>query len=305
MVIWRRWVFPILMVLVFGAIAAALMKLAFFSSPEQASIVPGGGVTDPVVAVETGTIVNALSLQGSISRDADVTVRATANGTVTAVHVGDGAVVAAGQALLTLKEDGKVYDVVAPENGRLSQFGAVAGQGMTTGAEVAKLTPDRFHVQATVEPVMLYRLLSAPTEGEVTISGGPAPFQCTALTTQVAEDGTTSVRCNVPADQVVFPGLPAQLNIAVGTAEEVLAIPTTAVKGGAGTGVVWLVNAEGETTETKVELGVSDGTRVEVLSGLSSGDQIRQFVPGLAAPVQEFCYEVAPGEEVCETGTSW
>ena len=57
--------------------------------------------------------------------------------------------------------------------------------------------------------------------------------------------------------------------------------------------------------ETKVELGVSDGTMVEVKSGLKEGDQVRQFVPGIAAPVEEFCYEVSPGEEVCETGTSW
>ena len=44
---------------------------------------------------------------------------------------------------------------------------------------------------------------------------------------------------------------------------------------------------------------------VEVKSGLKEGDQVRQFVPGIAAPVEEFCYEVSPGEEVCETGTSW
>lgn len=307
MVIWRRLVFPILMVLVCGVIAAALAKLAFFSSPEPSSVAPGGSVSDPVVAVSTATIVNELMLTGSIARDADVTVRSIATGTVSAVHVGDDAVVAAGQALFTVKQQDpeKLIDVVAPEAGRLSSFGVVAGQDTSTGTEIAKLTPDRFHVLATVEPVQLYRLLNAPSEAQVTITGGPAPFTCTGLSTQVADDGTTSVRCAVPTDQIVFPGLPAQLNVAVGTAENVLAIPTTAVKGGAGTGIVWLEGKDGKPVETKVELGVSDGALVEVKSGLSEGDQIRQFVPGIAAPVEEFCYETAPGEEVCETGTSW
>lgn len=307
MIIWRRWVFPILMVIAFGAIAASLAKLAFFSSADQSSISPGGGVSDPTVIVETSTIINDLSLQGNISRDADVSVRATSSGLVTSVHVADGAVVWAGQPLFTVKQQDpeKYLDILAPEAGRIGEFGIVAGQDVATGTEVAKLTPDRFHVQATVEPVQLYRLLNAPGEGQVTITGGPAPFTCTGLSTQVSEDGTTSVRCSVPGDQIVFPGLPAQLNIAVGTAENVLSIPATAVKGGSGTGVVWLVGADGSTTETKIELGVSDGTTVEVLSGLSEGDEIRQFVPGIAAPVEEFCYEVAPGEEVCETGMSW
>ena len=307
MVIWRRWVFPILMVLVFGVIAASLAKLAFFSADERAAISPGGQVTDPVISVELGTVVNELSLQGKIARDADVTVRATNAGSVIAVHVSDGASVAAGQALFTVRQDypRRDFDIVAPEAGRLSQFGTVVGQDVATGTEVAKLTPERYHLLATVEPVQLYRLLNAPSEAEVTITGGPAPFTCTGLSTQVSDDGTTSVRCAVPGDQIVFPGLPAQLKIAVGTAENVLTVPATAVKGGAGTGVVWLVGADGEPSETKVELGVSDGTIVEVLSGLTEGQQIRQFVPGSAAPVEEFCYEIAPGEEVCETGMSW
>ena len=307
MVIWRRWVFPILMVLVFGVIAASLAKLAFFSADERAAISPGGQVTDPVISVELGTVVNELSLQGKIARDADVTVRATNAGSVIAVHVSDGASVAAGQALFTVRQDypRRDFDIVAPEAGRLSQFGTVVGQDVATGTEVAKLTPERYHLLATVEPVQLYRLLNAPSEAEVTITGGPAPFTCTGLSTQVSDDGTTSVRCAVPGDQIVFPGLPAQLEIAVGTAENVLTVPATAVKGGAGTGVVWLVGADGEPSETKVELGVSDGTIVEVLSGLTEGQQIRQFVPGSAAPVEEFCYEIAPGEEVCETGMSW
>ena len=250
------------MVLVFSVLAASLAKMAFFSSEQQTAVSPGGAVTDPVVMVETATIVKDLSLQGKVARDVDVTLRATSTGSVTAVHVGDGGVVDAGQALVTVKlENGRSEDTVSPAQ----RSSGAAGDDHRR----------------------------------------PCPFTWTGLSTQVSDDGATSVRCSILTDQIVFPGLPAQLNVSVGTAENDIAIPATAVKGGSGTGVVWLANGDGDPVETKVELGVSDGTMVEVKSGLKEGDQVRQFVPGIAAPVEEFCYEVSPGEEVCETGTSW
>lgn len=307
MLVWRRWIFPILLVLVFGLIAASLTKLAFFNTANEEPLFPTGAVTDPVIAVEQGSVVNTLSLQGKIARDADVSVKANLTGTVTEVKVASGAEVAKGAVLFTTKQEypAKWVDVVAPEAGKIGDLDVVVGQDVSLGTEVTKLTPNRYHVLATVEPVQLYRLLDAPSEAEVTITGGPAPFTCAGLSTQVAEDGATSVRCSVPTDQVVFPGLPAQLDISVGSAEDVLTIPTTAVKGGTGSGVVWLVGADGEPTETSVKLGMSDGSLVEVTEGLAAGDEIRQFVPGAAAPVEEFCYEIAPGEEYCETGVNW
>ena len=42
-----------------------------------------------------------------------------------------------------------------------------------------------------------------------------------------------------------------------------------------------------------------------MVEGLAEGDMIRQFVPGILAPVEQFCYEIAPGEEACESGVSW
>lgn len=83
-------------------------------------------------------------------------------------------------------------------------------------------------------------------------------------------------------------------------------IPVTAVKGGAGNGVVWVDAGDGsEPEERTVKLGVNDGEMVEVVEGLAEGDGIRQFVPGFAAPVEEVCYDDGTGGEICETGMSW
>ena len=309
MVVWRRWIFPILLVLVLGAAALALVKIAFFpDTAPTAALQPSAQIADPVVAVERAQVANALSLPGTIARDAAYPLRSEIDGTVTAVHVGEGQPVAAGQKLFTIKQADPVknIDVLAPEAGDITELAVVKGQPASIGAELAKLTPARYHVRATVEPVQLYRLQGAPTEGSVTIQGGPAPFTCTGLKVEVAEDGTTSVTCAVPADQVVFAGLQAQLDIDLGTVSDVLVVPTTAVKGGAGSGVVWIDGGDGELEERTIALGVSDGTIVEVTSGVEEGEQVRQYVPGVAAADEPVCYDDGMGGEYCEpAGWNW
>lgn len=57
----------------------------------------------------------------------------------------------------------------------------------------------------------------------------------------------------------------------------------------------------GEPEEVRLELGLSDGTVVEVRSGLAEGDAVLQFVPGAADPCADpmaadpaVCGEVFP-----------
>lgn len=309
MVVWRRWIFPILLVVVFALIAAALTKIAFFPDASQAAVQPAARISDTVVAVERGEVVNALSLTGTVARDEAVTVKSEIDGTVTAVQVAAGQAVTAGQVLFTVKQNdpARSIDVVAPEAGDLTELAVVKGQPVTVGTELATLSPARFHVLSTVQPVQLYRLLGAPAEASVTIQGGPAPFTCTGLKVQVAEDGTTSVRCAIPTDQVVFAGLQTTLDITIGTVADALVVPVTAVKGGAGTGLVWVDAGDGsEPEERSVTLGVSDGTVVEVTEGLAEGESVRQFVPGLAATNEPVCYDDGMGGQYCEEqGWSW
>ncbi len=307
-IVWRRWIFPLLLVVVFGVCAAALVKIAFFPDRSEALVAPEAGITDPIVAVERGSVVNALTLNGNIARDEALAVRGEINGTVAAVHVTEGATVTAGQKLFTITQDDpkKNIDVLAPEAGEVTGVALVKGQMSSVGTEIYTLTPARYHLLATVEPVQLYRLVNAPSEASVTITGGPAPFVCSGVRVQVSAEGTASVRCAIPADQVVFAGLPATMDLALGQVDDALVVPVTAVQGGAGSGNVWVDAGDGSDPEERpVTLGVNDGAMVEVVSGLEEGESIRQFVPGFVAPVEEFCYEIAPGQEQCDSGVSW
>ncbi|MCS3842131.1 efflux RND transporter periplasmic adaptor subunit [Microbacterium sp. AK031] len=219
---------------------------------------------------------------------------------MTDVHVADGAAVAAGQLLFTVEQDypEKSVEILAPEAGDLSEIALVKGQSLPSAP---RWRPSR--LPATTCLRQLYRRVGASTDATVTITGGPALFGRTGVRVQVSTEGTASVRCSIPTDQVVFAGLLAQMDLALGQVDDALIVPITAVQGDLGTGNVWVDAGDGsDAVERAVTLGVNDGAMVEVVE---EGEMIRQFVPGFLAPVEEFCYEVAPGVEQCESGTSW
>jgi len=306
----RRWVFPILGLVVAAAIAAALIKLAFFgtSTAGAGGEEPTGGFIDPQVPVMISTVSNDVVLSGTVRADDAVPVKAPIDGTVQKVDVRVGATVAAGQRIAVVagvNSSGRTITsgIVAPVAGTVSALSIVTNQSTTAGTVVAQIAPPGFYVTASVQPTDRYRLIEAPTEAEVTVSGGPAPFTCTGLTitTPLAgagggepggDPGTgdpgagsgTTARCVVPADVTVFPDLVAQLTISSGIAENVLVVPVTAVLGAAESGVVYVVDPEtGETEERPVTLGLSDGINVEVIDGLTEGELVMQFVPGAPA----------------------
>jgi macrolide-specific efflux system membrane fusion protein len=298
----RKWVFPILRILIFVIIAAALVKLAFFADPVEAGgEVPTGEIVEPQIPVTIGTIQNDLVLNGSVNSNKPREVKATFGGEVREVLVNSGKNVKKGQALYTVRAElvnsngtpyTRVEKIVATGSGKLTNS-VLVGQVIGIGDVVAQISPGTFNVIASIAPEQLYRLTEEPTEAQVTVQGGPAPFTCGSLTiiTPTAsagsegegEGGGTTVRCQIPADVRVFAGLVADMTIAGGIAENVLTVPLTAVLGAADTGIVYVIAEDGTQEERPVTLGLNDGINVEIVSGLEEGEIVLQFVPGAAA----------------------
>jgi multidrug efflux pump subunit AcrA (membrane-fusion protein) len=301
----RRWVFPIIWMVIFAVIGAALVKIAFFPDVADAGsdgLEPTGQIIEPQVPVTLGTIRNDVVLDGTISADPAVPARAAISGEVRKVsatagqHVDEGAELAQ---IRGMNDDGSNrWSILrAPRSGTLASFDLLVGQQVSLGEALAQIAPPTFSVTATLAPEQRYRLLQQPTEAEVAINGGPAPFTCTGLTITTAPpvsgggDGEgggqggsgTTVSCAVPGDVQVFSGLTAKVTIAGGIAENVLTLPLTAVEGAAGTGVVYLIGTDGEPVETPVTLGLNDGVNVEIKDGVAEGDIVLQFVPGAPA----------------------
>ena len=78
----------------------------------------------------------------------------------------------------------------------------------------------------------------------------------------------------------VFDGLQATVSIPGGSATNAIIVPVTAVEGIADVGVVYLEANGGAPHKEQVKLGLNDGKNVQVLSGLSVGDTVLEYVPG-------------------------
>ena len=87
-----------------------------------------------------------------------------------------------------------------------------------------------------------------------------------------SQNGVTTYPVEVLLSDVentdLIPGMNVSATIVLEKKDDVLLIPTTAVKRGN------KVKLLGSGEEVEIETGIDDGTQVEVLSGLSEGDQV-------------------------------
>lgn len=208
MTVLRRWVWPGLKFFVFAVIAVSLVRLAFFAAqPEGQETTPTAQLEDPTVTVATGDVVNDVEAKGTIESVAATPVRATAEGTINKVFVGNGTAVEQGAPIVDVRvetpstgttEDGQPLPatvtfatVVAPAAGVVSGLDLVAKQPVAVGDVVARVAPEAYRATATLGAAQLYRLTSRPSEATVTITDGPAPFTCTNLSlTSAGADGS-------------------------------------------------------------------------------------------------------------------
>ncbi len=321
----RRIIFPALRIVIWAVIAVALVRIAFAGTDVAGGedpLQPSAEIVQPTVPVSTGTITNTVTLQGSVVADPAVPAKATMAGTVTKLVAADGAAVAAGAPILEITLETPVEPTVVtdPETGeqtvrenrpkiRRERVAApVAGtltltaledQVVSVGDPIGSVSPGTLSITGTLTPDQQYRLLSPPTEAEVTLQGGPAPFVCTGLRIGPPPSGSGdsldsgeidpatgqpvtasgSVSCAVPAGVTAFAGLGADISITNGTAEDALVVPVTAVQGSVQTGKVWVMLPDGTEEERTVGLGLNDGQQVQITEGLAEGDEVLEFIP--------------------------
>lgn len=205
----KRQILQLIWLFVIVVIAAALVKLAFFSAPSTTASAPTGVLEAPIITVERATVENTFVVSGSVSADSGVAVRATEQGTITEVYAANGAKVAKGDTLFEVREQTgeaeprlisegdpeagiepeysdpepiySYYTVTAPASGTLSGFTPLPKMSVSIGEEVGQIGPGTFTVVADLTAAMQYRMLDQPASATVTISGGPAPFTCSSL----------------------------------------------------------------------------------------------------------------------------
>ena len=317
----RQYVFPTARIIIWAVIAAALVALALKGAeldPPDA-LQPTGEITESVIAVEKGSVTNAVTVPASVVTDPPVEIKATADGVIAEIQVDD-AKIEKDVRILWIKSEEPVEPVVKvddetgeetvteqePKVTWTSALAPAAGtvdvtvlkdQAVTVGEIIGTISPGTLSVSGTLTADQQYRLVGATGKAEVTLKGGPAPFTCTGLTigeapagtggegggvemTGAPEDATGAVRCSIPPKVKAFSGLGAEIEITNGDAKDVVVVPISAVLGTSQTGKVWAVAEEGAEPEAReVRLGLTDGLQVEITKGLKPGEQILEFIP--------------------------
>jgi len=306
----RTWVLPVLRVLIWAVIAVALVVLAFrggggggVGTSSGSGSAPGVDLSSPEVPVARGTVTNTVSVQGSVTADAAVPVKATAAGTVSRLYVAAGADVAAGAKLLDVRseterdpvegEDAEgnptstprpplvtVTTVTATVGGRLATLDVLEDQVVAVGDKVGTVSPGTLSVTAPLTQAEQFRLLSPPDTAAVTVTGGPAPFTCTGLTLggpQGADDPTSAgtdpmTGAPITATTTARCAVPAGVTVFSGMAS------TVAIQAGeaADVLVVPVTAVQGSVQSGTVWVPGADGTPEErpVTLGLTDGEQV-------------------------------
>jgi HlyD family secretion protein len=69
-------------------------------------------------------------------------------------------------------------------------------------------------------------------------------------------------------------GLTAETKVIVGSADNVLVVPTAAVQRGGQSGVVQVMGPDGNPRQVQVNLGLVGDTMTEIVDGLKEGQQV-------------------------------
>jgi multidrug efflux pump subunit AcrA (membrane-fusion protein) len=280
------------------AVAAALV-----SSQSSTST-----TTVTTAEVTAGSIRSTVTLVGVVVRQNTQNVPAPITGTLTQLQVRPGDAVAAGDNLATVQLSlspspsptstfnqspsptpsfSPITETVnSPIAGTVGKLTTAKGQFVVSGQTLLTVIPSRLDVIASVPQDQLYRFYTQPLSIQALIPKQAEPLDCAyqSIGANLPTTGATAVlqdeidlRCVLPDGTSVFPGVRAKVVSVTAEVDDALTLPLTAVERGAsGTaGVVWLVEKGKEPVRTNVTLGITDGTRIQIVSGLFAGQRVR------------------------------
>jgi len=212
-----------------------------------------------------------------------------------------------------------VSDAVEPRTVPAERRAFTATVPLAATVDVIPGAPNSFLVTARVDPLVLYRLPDQPSRATVKIAGGPPEFSCAAVALatvpamannndqssgasgesfgvdeetgevtgapaptgrQAEATAETVVRCLVPPDVRVFPGLRAELVVITAELPDAIVVPAGAVEPeSAQTGFVTVIDDDDNEVRKAVKVGASNGSVVVITEGVAAGELVLDRVP--------------------------
>ena len=225
----------------------------------------------------TGSISNALSFSGNLSLVSSESYSASSASTVRTVYVSAGDEVNEGDKLVRLANG---QTVEAGLDGRVNAVSVAEGDSVAAGAalvQVADFTHLKVQLRVDEYDVGSVHVGDACT---VTATATEKAFESeiAAIDYISASDGSVAyytATAYVDVDDGVYPGMQVTVSIPQEQAENVVILKEAALSfDAANSAYVWMYNDASELERVDVEVGVSNGNYVEIVSGLSDGDEV-------------------------------
>jgi multidrug efflux pump subunit AcrA (membrane-fusion protein) len=305
----RRGALILVVLVVLAAIVAIIVGTTSSTPP------PATGSAE----VTSGSIRSTVNLDGVVVRQSTQNVAAPVTGTVSDIAVRPGDAVTEGEQVATVTvlpqptpspsptgfgSSPSPTPVASPINetvsapiaGTVGALSVTKGQVVVSGQQLLTVIPAQYDVIASVPQDQLYRFYTQPLSIQAVIPHQDQPIDCAyqSIGGNLPTSGATNVlqeevdlRCTLPVGTSVFPGVRANVVAVTAEVDDALTLPVSAVqRQGTGTaGVVYVLEKGKSPQKTNVTLGISDGKRIQIVSGLFAGQRVRDpAVPSTPTP---------------------
>ena len=175
----------------------------------------------------------------------------------------------------------KAYaSLVAPADGVVTAVNVVADQDAPSGVAISVASNSLEVTTSVVESDV--PLITVGQDASVTLTAVNATLQGSVASiaptgSSSGSNGSVSFAVTILLEDVpsgVRPGMSASITITTAAATNVLAVPSRALTGTAGSYAVRILNADGTVTTQPVQVGLVTSTFAEIKSGLQAGQEV-------------------------------
>lgn len=274
----KTWIWILVIVLILAVVVGVFV----FSPSRSAS----SRYAEEVV--RNGSIETYYSFSGNVAVRNSQAIAAKANATIREIYVEQDDVVAAGTPLMRLS-NGEV--IKADIAGEITDVHVSEGDGVSVGAALVDIVD--FTDLQVVMKVDEYDVgaVTAGKEASVTIDALSLTYDATIehISKQAQGAGSSvytatsgggdvtyyEAKLTAPVDERILPGMKVDVKILNAREEEALLLPMTALQFDAyNKPYVYIRNSAGDVVEQEVEVGIQDGTTVQITGSLRAGDTV-------------------------------
>ena len=225
----------------------------------------------------TGSISNDLSFSGSFALKHSETLTASSAATVRAIYVSEGDSVTSGDRIARLS-DGET--VKASIDGTVNTLDVAAGDEIAAGQQIAQIAD--FSTQSVSIRVDEYDIgeVSVGQACTVTATAQEQTFEAEISSINYVSQSTGNVAyytatADVEVGEGIYPGMQATITIPRDSVENVVILKMDALSfDRTNQAYVWMKDENDELTQVNVQVGMDNGSYVEIVSGLKDGDTV-------------------------------